>query len=114
MSYRHVHKGDNMESLLIPVVLIVLWFIMSKKTKKSLGKFVETTAEASVAHLKLTSDTTMANNLADISEDFKERGIELSHLAEFGSELSEAFSHCSDKPIKPEIIPEDTKETKDT
>jgi hypothetical protein len=68
---------------------------MSKRTKQSLGKLVETTASESVEHLMLTSTTAKANTLADVQEDFSERGIDLAELKGFQTSLFSAFE---DKP----------------
>lgn len=88
-----------MEALYIPIIIIVFWLIMSKKTKKAIGRFIEVGAIASVDHLLMASNTAKANNLADVSEDFKERGIELKDIAQFDVELQNAFQQC--QPVKP-------------
>lgn len=78
-----------MEYLTLPAILLVLWFIMSKRTKKSLGALIEVSAESSVKHLKQTSTTALVNNLADVSEDFKDRGIEFAEITAFAAALED-------------------------
>ena len=85
-----------MEPMSIGIIILVLWFVMSKRTKQSLGKLVETTASESVEHLRLTSTTAKANTLADVQEDFAERGIDLTALKTFQTDLFSAFE---DKPV---------------
>lgn len=77
-----------MEALSLPLILLALWLVMSKKTKKSLGNFIETSAVESADHLNIASKTAKATSLADTKAELEELNVSLEDLKSFKDDLN--------------------------
>ena len=76
-----------MEIMSIGIAVLILWFIMSKKTKQSLGNVVAEGSNTLSNHIVITKELLAVNATAEITETLADAGVTIDDVEKLKARL---------------------------
>jgi hypothetical protein len=84
---RNLPKELTMDIISMGVAILVLWFVMSKKTKQSLGNVVAEGSNTLSNHIVITKELLAVNATAEITETLADAGVTIDDVTALKARL---------------------------